>query len=107
MGLLIQHVDNIYPREVADMSSRIMLDSICVENNPSLFTEPIHLKVTFSSLEPLTDELEWRIIYVGSAFNEDYDQTLEVFEVGPIAQPSTMQFMIECSPPNPYKVPKN
>ena len=37
----------------------------------------------FSSVFCLTD-LEWKIIYVGAAESEDFDQTLETILVGPV-----------------------
>ena len=37
-----------------------------------------HLLSTFFA------DLEWKIIYVGSAESEDYDQTLDTVVVGPI-----------------------
>jgi len=32
----------------------------------------------------LSSDLEWKIIYVGSAESEEYDQTLDTVVVGPI-----------------------
>ena len=32
----------------------------------------------------LLSDLEWKIIYVGSAESEEYDQTLDTVVVGPI-----------------------
>ena len=37
----------------------------------------------FSPVFCLTD-LEWKIIYVGAAESEDFDQTLETILVGPV-----------------------
>ena len=74
------------------MSSKIILDNIIVKNNPATFTDPLCFEVTFSCLEPISHPLSWRIIYVGSALTEDYDQTLEEFEIPPIESASTLKF---------------
>lgn len=49
--------------------------------------------------------MEWKIIYVGSAKNEEYDQVLEEFEIGPIDEQSTMKFSVECPAPDFTKIP--
>ena len=59
------------------MTSKIILDNIIIQKNPSLFTDGICLQVTFSATDSLTEPLQWNIIYVGSAISEDYDQILE------------------------------
>jgi histone chaperone ASF1 len=50
--------------------------------------------------------LSWKIIYVGSALSEDFDQTLEEFDIGPIENKSTLKFDISCSSPDPSKIPR-
>ena len=37
-------------------------------------------------LTPPPTDLEWKIIYVGSASSESYDQTLDSVLVGPVPQ---------------------
>mgnify|MGYP003683972127 CR=1 FL=1 len=54
----------------------VTVDSIIVKNNPSYFFENIQFEVTFTTLCKLEKALEWKIVYVGSALSEDYDQTL-------------------------------
>ena len=51
------------------MSSRIVLDNISVRNNPAPFENNIEFDITFTALDKITEQLEWRIIYVGSAKN--------------------------------------
>jgi len=50
----------------------------CVHN----FILGVCFKNTFLNL--LFSDLEWKIIYVGSAESEEYDQTLDTVVVGPI-----------------------
>ena len=76
-----------------------------VLNNPTHFTNPFHFEITFECLEPLNGaappssaepacqaraltmhtrrraELEWKLIYVGSAYDQQKDQ------VGPAPAP--------------------
>jgi histone chaperone ASF1 len=52
------------------MASPITLGNVALSNNPSAFTDPIALQITFTAHRPLPSPLEWKIIYVGSARNE-------------------------------------
>lgn len=67
--------------------------SIQVLDNPSRFTNPFQFEITFECISPLKDgmhilfnesDLEWKIVYVGSAEDEKYDQVLDTIMVGPI-----------------------
>lgn len=89
------------------MSAKITLDNITVKNTPSLFSDCIDFEVTFSTLDELKYPLNWKVIYVGSALNEEYDQVLEEFEINPILTTCTSKFEISCAPPNAHKIPKN
>lgn len=59
--------------------SRVQIDNITIVNPKAAPCDPIRLAVTFSALVPLPRVLTWKVIYVGSAFSEDYDQVLEEF----------------------------
>jgi len=61
------------------MAAKIILDNISVINNPASFLSGIELDITFTALQAIAEPIEWKIIYVGSAKNEDFDQTLEEF----------------------------
>ena len=61
------------------MASKIILDNISFGNNPALFTDNLCLEITFTALEPISAPLDWKLIYVGSAKDESYDQILEEF----------------------------
>lgn len=61
------------------MTSKIILDNISVGNNPAPFLDNISLEITFTAVDTIPDKLDWRIIYVGSAKDETYDQVLEEF----------------------------
>ncbi|BEI84118.1 hypothetical protein CcaverHIS002_0407220 [Cutaneotrichosporon cavernicola] len=53
-------------------------------NNPAKFDDDYHFKIKFEAIAPLVEDLEWRLIYVGSANSEDFDQELDSCMVGPI-----------------------
>lgn len=89
------------------MASKVILDNISVKNNPALFQDSIELDITFTALDAIPSLLEWRVIYVGSAKNEEYDQVLEEFEIGPIPEESTMKFTVECAAPDFARIPRD
>ena len=64
----------------------------------------IHLKFRTQCLEELPEDLEWKIIYVGSAESEDFDQTLDTVYVGPVPE-GRHKFVFEADPPDPAKIP--
>lgn len=61
------------------MASKIVLDNISVLTNPGRFLDSIDLEITFTAVDPVPHLLEWKVIYVGSAKDETYDQVLEEF----------------------------
>lgn len=47
--------------------SVVSLLNVSVQNNPAAFTDPYQFEVTFESLENLSSDLEFKLLYVGSA----------------------------------------
>ena len=44
----------------------------------NLFTwDTLKFEITFECIEDLPEDLEWKIIYVGSAESEEFDQVLK------------------------------
>lgn len=78
--------------------------NIIVDNNPSNFLSPFLFKITFECLQPIKEEIEWKLIYVGSAKDESYDQVLDSFSMDSL-QAGIMQFQIESNPPNYQLIP--
>jgi len=54
----------------------------------------------------LFTDLEWKMIYVGSAESELYDQTLDTIFVGPVPEGRHM-FVFQADPPDVTKIPVN
>lgn len=80
--------------------------NVQVLDNPSRFTDPFKFEITFECLAPLEQDLEWKIIYVGSAESERYDQVLDCIMVGPISV-GINKFVFQADPPNPTMIPAN
>ena len=59
--------------------SSVQIDNITISNPKAAISQPIRFHITFTALQPLLHPIVWRIIYVGSAFTESYDQVLEEF----------------------------
>ncbi|CAL1545231.1 unnamed protein product [Lymnaea stagnalis] len=77
---------------------------VTVLNNPTSFLKPFQFEITFECLEDLPEDLEWRIIYVGSAESMEYDQVLDTILVGPVPGGKHM-FVFEADPPDVKKIP--
>ncbi|XP_028143864.1 histone chaperone asf1 [Diabrotica virgifera virgifera] len=86
--------------------AKVQLCNITVMDNPSPFLNPFQFEITFECIEELREDLEWKMIYVGSAESEDYDQTLDSVFVGPIPEGKHM-FVFQADPPNVSRIPEN
>uniref|UniRef100_A0AAY5JZ17 Anti-silencing function 1B histone chaperone n=1 Tax=Esox lucius TaxID=8010 RepID=A0AAY5JZ17_ESOLU len=64
--------------------AKVQVLNVAVLDNPSRFGNPFQFEITFECMEDLPEDLEWKIIYVGSAESEEYDQTLDSVLVGPV-----------------------
>ncbi|KAI8069570.1 histone chaperone [Gongronella butleri] len=64
--------------------SLVNILNVQVLDNPTHFTNDFKFEITFECNAQLEDDLEWKMIYVGSAESQDYDQVLESIMVGPI-----------------------
>jgi histone chaperone ASF1 len=52
----------------------------------------------------LEKDLEWKLVYVGSAKSNDHDQVLDSIDIGPLS-PSTVKFIFDAPAPNLELVP--
>lgn len=69
------------------------------------FDDPFRLEITFDCISPgVKDDLEWKLIYVGSPEDEKYDQILESIVVGPVSL-GRSKFIFETDPPVLAKIP--
>jgi len=86
--------------------SKVHVCNVVVCNNPAPFLDQLQFEITFDCIETLGDDLQWKIIYVGSAETEDYDQTLEQVFVGPVYE-GRHRFLFQANPPDTQKLPKD
>lgn len=88
------------------LMSTVSLLNVTVLNNPARFTEPYQFEITFECLEPLQEDLEWKLVYVGSSHSSEHDQELDSLLVGPVPL-GVSKFLFEAAPPNPDLIPKD
>ena len=84
--------------------AKVHVVNVVVLDNPSQFNSPFQFEITFECIEDLQEDLEWKIIYVGSAESEEYDQTLDSVFVGPVPEGRHM-FVFEADPPDQSRIP--
>ncbi|XP_023342166.1 histone chaperone asf1a-A [Eurytemora carolleeae] len=97
-SIIIKHY--LYFRDMA----KVHVCNVIVLDNPSPFRNRFQFEITFECIEDLCEDLEWRIIYVGSAESEEFDQVLDTVYVGPVPE-GRHKFVFEADPPNPEKIP--
>ena len=86
--------------------SLVNILNVQVLDNPSGFISPFKFDITFECIASLEQDLEWKIVYVGSAESENYDQVLDCIMVGPVPV-GINKFVFQSDPPNPNTIPAN
>ena len=84
--------------------SIVSLLGIKVLNNPAKFTDPYEFEITFECLEPLKNDLEWKLTYVGSSRSLEHDQELDSILVGPVPV-GVNKFVFTADPPSAELIP--
>merc|ERR1712227_334804 len=84
--------------------AKVHVCNVLVLYNPAQFMSKLEFEITFECIEDLPEDLEWKIIYVGSAESEEYDQILDTVYVGPVPE-GRHKFVFTADPPNPQKIP--
>lgn len=85
--------------------AKVHITNVVVLDNPSSFFNPFQFELTFECIEELKEDLEWKMIYVGSAESEDYDQVLDTIYVGPVPEGRHI-FVFQADPPDVTKIPE-
>ena len=83
----------------------VNVTNITVLNNPSSFIDPFQFEITFECLQPLAEDLEWKIVYVGSAESDQHDQELESVLVGPVPV-GVNKFVFQADAPDISLIPQ-
>ncbi|CAH3165772.1 unnamed protein product [Porites lobata] len=84
--------------------AKVHINDVTVCENPSPFLSNFQFQITFECTEELDEDLEWKIIYVGSAESDEYDQVLDSVFVGPVPI-GRHAFVFEAKSPDPSKIP--
>mmetsp|Transcript_28980 Transcript_28980/g.60292 ORF Transcript_28980/g.60292 Transcript_28980/m.60292 type:complete len:212 (+) Transcript_28980:144-779(+) len=79
--------------------------NMMVVDNPASFLSPFSFEITFECLQELSDDLEWKVLYVGSAEDTKYDQVLDEILVGPIPV-GINKFVLTADPPDIAQIPE-
>jgi len=84
--------------------SLVNITEISILNNPAQFTDPYVFKITFECMSELSEDIEWKLVYVGSAENESFDQELDTCMVGPVPV-GVNSFEFEAAAPSLSRIP--
>jgi len=74
-----------------------------VLDNPTCFLNPFQFEITFECLQELDDDLEWKVLYVGSAQDATRDQILDEILVGPVPV-GVNKFVLQADAPDPSQL---
>ncbi|EDW79220.1 uncharacterized protein Dwil_GK13018 [Drosophila willistoni] len=85
--------------------AKVHITNVVVLDNPSSFFNPFQFELTFECIEELKEDLEWKMIYVGSAESEEHDQVLDTIYVGPVPEGRHI-FVFQADPPDVSKIPE-
>ncbi|XP_055316727.1 histone chaperone asf1 [Sitodiplosis mosellana] len=85
--------------------AKVHITNVVVLDNPSSFFNPFQFELTFECIEELKEDLEWKMIYVGSAESEAHDQILDTIYVGPVPEGRHI-FVFQADPPDVTRIPE-
>lgn len=85
--------------------AKVHITNVVVLDNPTSFFNPFQFELTFECIEELKEDLEWKMIYVGSAESEQHDQVLDTIYVGPVPEGRHI-FVFQADPPDVTKIPE-
>lgn len=85
--------------------AKVYITNVVVLDNPTNFLNPLQFELTFECIEELKEDLEWKMIYVGSAESEQYDQVLDTIYVGPVPEGRHI-FVFQADPPDVARIPE-
>ena len=81
--------------------------NIIPKNTTSKFTDPFSFEIIFEVLSNLKKEIEWKMIYIGSAEDKKYDQILETIEIDGPFHLGSMKFEFKGEAPDISKIPES
>ena len=84
--------------------SKIRVTNISIPVVKSPFNSPLKVNIEFEAFSSLLQELQWKIIYIGSANSCEYDQVLESFSF-PVKEIGHCSFQVNVAPPDHRLIP--
>ena len=81
----------------------VNVTSVNVLDNPSRFVNPFQFEISFECIAHITDDIEWKLTYVGSAESDQHDQELDSVLVGPM-QVGGYKIVFQADAPDPRQV---
>lgn len=94
-----------FPRVDNCPMAKVHIANVSVLDNPAPFNSPFKFEITFEAIENLSEDLEWNVIYVGSAETEVHDQVLDSVFVGPVPEGRHM-FVFDAPAPDTGRIPE-
>jgi histone chaperone ASF1 len=88
------------------MAAINLLDVMVLNAENAPFLSGFAFQITFECVTKLRGELEWRVVYVGSAKSESLDQELDSVLVGPVPL-GVSRFVLDVPAPDPSKIPSD
>lgn len=82
----------------------VSVTSVTPESDVVPYGTPFAFGVEYECLYSLKEDLEWKMIYVGSAESDVHDQVLDSVLVGPVLA-GNYKFIFEGNAPDPSKIP--
>lgn len=84
--------------------AQVHINNIVVDNNPAPILAPFKFHITFECFTPLPGTFDWKIIYIGSPENSQFDQVVDSFDMDNL-QAGVMQFTVDSAAPNFSLIP--
>lgn len=84
--------------------SVINVTNVGVLDNPCKFDNPFQFDISFECLAEINEDIEWKLVYVGSAESDDHDQELDSVLVGPM-QMGPYKIVFQADPPDAARIP--
>jgi histone chaperone ASF1 len=84
--------------------AQVHMNNIIVGNNPASALSPFLFDITFECFNQLPGTFDWKLIYIGSPNNNEYDQVIDCFDMENI-NVGVMNFTVESNPPNFNQIP--
>ena len=86
--------------------AQVHITNVIVHNNPCQAVCPFQFEITFECFKDLPGTFDWRIIYLGSPTDSQYDQIIDEFEMTDL-KAGVLSFMTDSNCPNFEKIPPN